>query len=362
MRILRNYILVELLASFLLSLAIFTFVLVMGNMIKLAELVITKGVELIYVGKLFGYMIPYLLSYSVPMSVLTATLLTFGRLSADNEFTAMKASGISLFRIGLPVIVVGLVFSLGCLILNTRVLPKAHFGSRKVLTEIGMKKPTAYIEAGTFIKSFQDYIIFIYGVEKNKLKNIRIYQPRENGPTKTVIARRGEFIPLPEKNAVKLKLIDGSSDEPDPTNPDRLFKLNFKTYELILQVKGVPEEVAKKPKDMTLDELIKEIEILKAESIEIGPLITEIHKKISLSFSALAFVLIGLPLAITTRRGERSVGFGLSLGIIIIYYILLVAGEAFSLKGTCHPGVAMWFPNGLLMLAGGILTWRVVEK
>jgi len=362
MKILRNYILSELVASFLLSLGIFTFVLLMGNMIKLAELVITKGVALIYCAKLFGYMTPYLLSYSIPMSILTATLLTFGRLTADNEITAIRASGISLFKIGVPLVIFGLMLSMGSIILNDRILPNAHYNSRKVLADITMDKPAAYLEAGTFIKSFKNYIVFIYEIDGNKLSHIRIYNTRENKPTKTIVARRGEFIPLPEKNAIKLKLFKGFSDEPDPDYPGRFFRLNFNTYEVTLHLKSLGERIDKKPKDMSIDELRTEISKFKEQSVDTYPLLTEIHKKISLSFSALFFILIGLPVALLTKRGERSVGFGLSLGLIIIYYILMVAGEAMSLKGFIHPAICMWLPNGFFGVCGVVLSFFNLER
>jgi len=324
----------------------------MGNMIKLAEMVITKGVDLLYCARLFGHMTPYLLSYSIPMSILTATIMTFGRLSADNEITAMRANGISLFRMTSSLVIVGLMLSVGSCILNDRILPKAHYNSRKLLAEISMEKPTAYLESGTFIKSFADYIIFIYEIKGNKLEDIRIYQTREGRSTRTIVARKGEFIPLPGKNAIKLRLIDGISDEPDPQYPGRFFRLKFNTYETTLQLKHAVGKIDKKRKDMTIDELRAEIKKFKHKTIEVFPLVTEIHKKISLSFASLAFILIGVPIALITKRGERSVGFGLSLGIIIVYYILMVAGEAVSLKGTIPPAIAMWFPNAFLCISG----------
>lgn len=360
MQILRNYIIKELLGPFILSLVVFTFVLLMGNIIQLAELLITKGVEIIYVGKLFFNLIPYLLSYTIPMSILTAVLLTFGKLSSDNEITAIRASGISLLPILIPVLVIGILFCMFSIYLNDKVLPKSHFNSRKILSEIGFKKPTAYLEAGTFIKTFKKYIIFIYSIEKNKLHNIRIYEPQEGRPTRTIIAEHGEFIPLPEQKLIKLKLINGVSDEPNPENPNSFFKLTFKTYFITLDLAENPQgsNIEKKPKDMTIDELKEEIKKFTKESIDPSPLLTEIHKKISLSFSSLAFILIGLPLAIRTKRHEKSIGFGMSLIIIIIYYLLLASGEAVSLRQLCPPVVAMWFPNILLVLIGSFLFHR----
>lgn len=363
MKILRSYIMNELLVAFALCLAIFTFVLVMGNIIKLAEMVIAKGVEISYVLRLFGYLTPYLLTYSVPMSILTATLLCFGRLSSDNEITAMRASGISLYRMAFPVVVVGLALSLGILWLNDRVLPNSRYQSRRILAEIGIKKPTAFLESGTFIKNFKDYIIFIYGIKENKLKGIRIYQPQKDRPVRTIIAESGEFQVSEEQNVIKLLLYNGSSDEPDFNNPNRFFKLKFKVYEVALNLKDYAPKIDKKPKDMSISEIKQEMEKLKETSIEdLNALKLEIHKKFTLAFSCLAFVLLGIPLGITTKRAERSVGFGVSLGIVIAYYIVAVACEGLSLKGRFNPAVALWLPNAAMISLGIILAWKVNES
>lgn len=363
MKILRGYIMNEILVNFGMALAVFTFVLLMGNIVKLAEMIIAKGVGLIYVVKLFAYLTPYLLSFSVPMSILTATLLCFGRLSSDNEITAMRASGVSLYKMSVPVIIIGLALSLGLLWMNDKVLPIAHYESRRTLAEIGVKKPTAFLESGTFIKNFRDYIIFIYNIKGNKLEGVRIYQPQKDRPVRTIIAKTGEFTVDEEKQAVRLRLYNGSSDEPDFDNPRRLYKLQFKVYEVSLNLKDYIPTISKKPKDMSIAEIKQEIDELKADSIEdLNSLKVELHKKFSLAFSALVFVLIGVPLGITAKRSERSVGFGMSLGVIIIYYILAVGFESLALKGKLNPAFAMWLPNALLLLAGVILTWKSAES
>jgi len=363
MKILRGYIMNELLGSFAISLSVFTFVLIMGNIIKLAEMVIAKGVDLIYVIKIFGYMTPYLLSYSVPMAILTATLMCFGRLSSDNEITAMHASGISLYKLSVPVVIVGLALSLGLLWLNDKVLPSSHYQSRRILADIGIRKPTAFLESGTFIKNFKDYIIFIYNIKGNKLDGIRIYQPQKDRPVRTIIAKSGEFEVSPEQQILKLKLYNGSSDEPDFDNPNRFFKLNFKVYEVSLNLKDYIPKIEKKPKDMSIAEIKNEISQLKTESIEdVYGLKVEMHKKITLAFSAVLFVLVGIPLGITTRRAERSIGFGISLGIAIVYYIFAVGFESLCLKGSLEPAIGLWIPNVLLFLASIILIWKTAES
>jgi len=361
MRILRNYLLKEFFSPLFMSLGILTFVLLLGNLIKITELVISKGVDLFSVSKLFLFMMPYLLTYTLPIAALTATLLALGRLSSDNEIIAIRASGINLFRIISPLLTVGAILSLLLVVFNDRLIPYAHFATRKTLIEIGIKNPAAALEPGVFIKSFDKYILFIYKIADNKLYNITIYEPQENKPTRTIIAKRGEFLSIPEKGTLKLKLIDGTADEPDEGNPNNFYKLNFKTYFINLNLAQTrnPEDLEKKPKDMTIGELKTEIKKLRSEGINPAPLITEIHGKIALAFSCIVFILIGSSMAIITRRREKSINLGIAVIIVGVYYLLLIGMQALSIQGLFNPHLAMWIPNILLGIIGAILIHKI---
>lgn len=365
MKILRKYLLKEIFVMFLFSLVMFTFALVAGNLVKLADLVINKGVDIMQVGKLFIFLIPFLLSYTIPMSVLSATLLVFGRLSSDNEITAMRTHGINLYKLTLPLIIMGLILSLFLVVLNDRVLPETHFASRKIIKNIGIKRPSAYLEPGTFIKSFKGYIIFIQNIDKNKLKGIRIYQLQEDRPARTIIAKEGEFIILEKQNAIKLKLINGTSDEPNLKNPMHFYKLNFKTYYLTLSVDNdlaSVDHIEKKPKEMNFQEIKQEIKRLGIHHIDAPALIAEFHRKISISFTSLVFVIIGISLGIFTRRGEKTVQFAVALGIIVVYYLLMAGGMAISLKGIKPLPLWMYLPNVLLTGVGIVLLRKTMES
>lgn len=364
MRILRNYILKEIAVPLIISLAVFTFILLIGNMFKLADLLINKGVDIKDVLRLFLYLMPYILSYTIPMAILTATMLCFGRLSSDNEVTAMKASGISLYKIGLPVLISAFIISLGSVYLNDRILPQSHFASYRLIKEVGLKRPTAYLESGTFIKNFKGYILFVHSIDKNNLKNIRIYQLQDNGPTRTIIAESGEFITYPDQDVVKLKLFNGTVDEPNPKNPGQFYKLNFKTYYMSLDLSGdfAKGEIEKKPKDMTIKELKDEMARLRTAGVETAPLLTEIHRKLATAFSGFVFVLVGLPLAINAKRREKSVGFGISLILLTVYYLLFIGGQALSLKNIISPIIGIWITNVIYFAAGIILIFVIIEK
>ena len=354
MKILRNYIFKEFTVPFILSLAILIFVMLVGNLIKLAELVITKGVSFLSVLKLFLYLIPYLLTYTIPIAVLAAVLLSLGRLSSDNEILAIRASGINVFKLIMPLMITGVIISLSLIILNDRVIPKAHYATRKTL-----------VEPGTFINAFQKYVLFVYSIERNKqtgerniLNNVRIYEPQgKDKPSRIIVARRGEFVSLPEKRIVKLKLIDGTSDEPDLKKPGEFYKLKFKTYYMTLSLADQNEnrDIEKKPKDMTMNELKQEIQEYKAKGIDTVPLSAHLHQKLALAFSAFIFILIASPMAIITHRKEKALNFVLAFGIVIIYYLLLIGCEALSLQGHINPALGMWMPNIIFTVIGIVL-------
>ncbi len=354
MKILRHYILKEFLAAFAISIFVLTFVMVLGNMVKIAELIIAKGVPLLSAGKLFLYLIPFLFRFILPIATLAAILLSVGRLSSDNELIAIRSNGISLIGVVLPLLVIGLILSLFSVILNNEIIPLSHHRSRETIVRIGTQNPAAALEAGTFITAFDKFIIFIYQIDGYKLGNIRIYEPQgDDKPPRTIIAKAGEFIILPEKKILKLKLIDGTSDEINPRDPENFYKLNFKTYFMNIDFrKMMDKKVDKKTKDMTLAELREQLDELKRQGIDPLPLLTETHKRFALSFSCLVFVLLGAPFAMITRRREKSVNFGFAFLIVALYYLFFIGCESLALTGRVPPGLALNLPNALFGAIG----------
>ncbi len=357
MRILRDYVLKEFSYSFFLTLVVFTFVFLVGNIITLANYIINKGVDPISVLKLFAFLVPWLLSFTLPIAVLTASILAFGRLSADGELTAMKASGISLYRISMPIVMVGILLSFFAFYLNDQVSPNASFASRRVLKEIGIRSPAAALEEGTFIRGFENYIIFIHEIKRNKLKNIRIYQPQENKPTRTIVAEAGEINSIPEKNLIELKLYNGTSEEPSPTDPDSFYKLNFKTYFMSLDLSKVfkNEKIQKKTREMTISEIKAEIANCIDQKIDPTPLRVEIYKKINISIATLIFALIGIPLGVKAQRSEKSIGFVLGSVLFGIYWAAFSSMLVVASGGSMPPFIAAALPNVIFFGIGVVL-------
>jgi LPS export ABC transporter permease LptF len=352
MRILRNYILNECLTPFVICLGVLTFVFLLGYLPQLANKVINQGVDIGAVAMAFFYNVPVLLGYTLPVAALATVILTFGRFSSDNEIIAIRASGIPLQRLLVPLIAVGIILSLVMLILNDRVIPGAYEAQRQILQQTGAKNPAALIEAGTFVDAFNGNIIFIYEVDHNRMRNIRIWQPQADGrPTRTISAQEGEFTPVPGQPKVLLKLINGTSDEPDFNNPNNFYKLNFKTSFMTLDLGRKSGKLEKKPKGMSLRELDQEMKRLAPMGVDIKPLIAEYHRKASWALSPLIFILLGFPIAVITHRRQKSANLLAAVIFAAPYYLLSVGCQGLASQGIAHPDLLMWSPN----IIGGII-------
>jgi len=365
-KILRDHILNEFFQPFCLCVFGLLCLFLLGRgLIQMADFIFNKSVDVFLVLRLLVYSLPFMLIFIIPISVLIATLMAFRKLSTDNEIIALRASGVSLGKLCLPLFVFVSILSLCTLLLSDKIASASHYNYRLLLTKIGLENPAAALEEGTFIKKFKNFVIFIYEIDKNKLKGIRIYQPQEGRPARTIVAQKGELISIPERGIIKLKLVHGTSDEPDPKDASKLYKLNFKTYDLPLNLSEIKDagELGKKPKDMTIRELSNEIERLGESGIKATyALSAEIHNKIALAFSPLAFLLVGIPLGISSRRGEKAMSFGISLAVLTVYWILLIGGRALAQKGLAPPGLSIEFSNVVIAFYGGLLFRQMVKN
>lgn len=362
--ILRRYCLREHFYPFTLSLLLFTFIFMVGNLVKIADLLVNKGVSILDIFKFLALTIPSVLGFILPTATLAAVILVFGGLAQNNELIAMKASGINLIRVVLPVVAVSFLLSLFSLFLNDQVQPRAMYWFRQLVREMMVKKPTAYLESGRFVKDFKGYVMWINKIKGDKLEGITIYQPQEGKPTRTIIAEWGEIVTAQDQQSLSLKLYNGSSDEPNPDDPAVFYKLNFRTFLLpSISLGEASGGKDKKPKEMTIDELIYRIgheDEAKESPKRMRELKAEIHKKISFSFATLVFVLIGLPAAMITRRGEAVVSFSLAMGIVAVYYVLFVWGSTMAVSGYLPAPIALWLPNILMMIIAFFLVRKAV--
>lgn len=192
---LYGYILREHAGPFLFALVVTTLVLLLGQVFRMMELILTKGVPGKYALELFVLYLPAVLAYDVPMALMVGTLMAFGRLSADSEVTAMKATGTSFLKLMVPSIVMAVVFAVGMFLFNDQVLPEANHQFKNLLYDIQNKRPDINLRAGVFINDFPGYLIYIEDLDDRtmEMSGVRINMPRGGRLEKIVTAARGHI-------------------------------------------------------------------------------------------------------------------------------------------------------------------------
>jgi len=327
--------------------------MLMGNLMKISDMVVRKGVNIIDALKILSFFVPYLLGFTIPLSFLMGVLLVMGRLIADNETVAIRVAGISLLKILNIFLILGFIFSLFLFILNDRVIPDFHYRYRSEIKNIYSKNISALIEPGVFLEHFENYILYVADKSGNKLKNIFIYEiDDKQKTTKVTFAKEGEFIV--EGDILKIKLEEGFRDETISKKKMELYRLNFKVFFMDIPIqKREKVKIGKKPSDMRLSELRKKIALINAPELK-----GEFHKRISFSFSCLAFIILGFGISLVVKHREKSINFGIAFLTAGVYYLLFILGEALLEYRYITPFLGMWLPNVIVISLGGYLIFK----
>jgi lipopolysaccharide export system permease protein len=237
MKILWRYVLKELFWPFLFGVGISTFVLIMDAILDIMNLIITKGISVWVVLEFFGLSLAWMLALSVPMGMLVAALMGYGRLSADNEIVAAKACGISMPTLIMPGLLMGLVLAIALSWFNDKVLPNANHRARLLMTDITRKKPTWSLEENVFLDYFDGYHILVKKVNNktSEIRDITIFEHKDPKTPRTILAKSGDIKFTPDGSRLIMNLHDGEIHEPDPDNPERYRRTEFRKQTIALE-------------------------------------------------------------------------------------------------------------------------------
>ena len=363
---LRRYFLREVTIPFLLSIGVFTFILLIARMLKLVELVVNRSVPVLQIAKLFAYILPTFLEVTVPMALLLAVLLSIGRLSADSEIVALKTSGISLYQMVVPVIAFTGLVTLLALLLALYARPWGNSNLKASLYRIVKTRASAGLRERVFNDDFAGLVIYVEHIEPpgDQLEGILIADARDPNQRNTVLARNGFLVANEEAHIVTLRLLDGSIHTFLPGEKS-YHKTDFTTYDVSLNLAVALARFSQREKDaqeMTVPELRDVIAQRAAAGRPVNAELVELHRKFSLPFACLVFGLIGVPLGVQPVRAVRSRSFSVSLALIFVYYLLLTAGEAMAEKGTLPAIVGLWIPNVIFGALGLVLFVAVARE
>jgi len=426
MWILHRYILKEHVGPFFFALFTITFILFLDLLLEIIDLVLRKGIGFRVVSELFFYNLAWMLALSVPMAVLVATLMAFGRLSADNEIIAMQTGGVGLPRLILSPLVASITLAILLMIFNNVILPEFNHRARILMSAIHRKKPALSLKdkEGLFINDIPGYSILIKRVDQrhSKIRGITIYQKTSREFPLVIRAKRGELRYSKAEDMLTLILYDGELHQIDEQNPNRYIRTKFKRHlvricgvggrlctqtsqyrgdremsarmmlariaEYRQQIESYEQELKKTvakyfhgyssseirklafsppgrldpEHQRALVKLRSKLQEIEIRQRNINKYLVEVHKKYSIPVACIVFVLIGAPLGIMAKRGGKAVGFGISIGFFLLYWAFLIGGEELADRMIIPPAVAMWAPNILIGTGGIFLTIRNVRQ
>ena len=358
-RALDRFIFVELVGPFFFGLMAFTIIMVAGGLLfRIADLIIKNGVSLGIVIRLFLYYLPKMAAAAIPMSCLLAALLGFNKLSANSELVALKSSGISFNRIIRPVIILAFLVSIGAFFINETLVPVSERAAANVMAyEVYKQSPPVFKEK-VFLKEESGgslkRVIYVNRMDiKDGMMSDVVVQEFENGLlSRLVSAEKGEWIDG------SWWLEEGKVFEITKENDVSLL---FTFDKQALQLNLNPEEAARSsrtPDEMTLNELFREIEMMKQKGMDVSKIVMIMNLRFSVPWACLVLAIVGAAVGSRPQRSSSGMGLGLSVIIVFVYYIILSFTQSLGDAGYLHPVFAAWIANIVFLIIGAGLTLR----
>ncbi|MBS3733176.1 MAG: LPS export ABC transporter permease LptF [Desulfobacterales bacterium] len=363
--IVNRYILRELIPPFCMNLVFFMFVFLMRQILDITNMIVNYQVSLAVFALMIIYSMPYFLVYIIPMSVMMSVLLTFLRMSADNEITALKAGGVSLYSLMTPV----MIFAIAGFLLSTFMaaygMPWGRTAYERLSVEVVRSNFNVGLKERQFIDSFDGVMMYVNEIDmkSRQMRGVFIEDNRKRGASSTVVAPRGNLFEGEDANTFFIRLQNGvvSQVRPGGKSADAI---GFDTYDIRLDMKGGAADVASRSRDekeMRISELRQYLEDAEKQDKKYYSVLTEMHRKFSIPFACIALSILAMPLGIQTVSARKSAGLGIGLFCFLLYYLLLSGGMVLAETGRWHPVFVLWAPN-VIMGALGIYLFVKASK
>ena len=363
--IIYRYIFREFLPPFGINLVFLTFIFLMTRILDITNLVVNYRLSLWKIVLLIVYTMPYFLEFVIPMSIMMAVLLTFLRLSGDNEIVALKSGGVSIYRLLPPVFFFCLLGWLLTSFMAIYGLPWGRLSLKELSYNVASANVGIALKERTFNDGFKDIMLYVGRIDmkNNRLINVFIEDQRTENVVSTVVAPSGKLLSDAENYKFHMRLFDGAINQVNLAEKAAR-TVKFDTYDISLDLKRALVRARGGPKDeeeMSLSELRQAIRQVVKKDAQFYLTLMEFHKKFSIPFSCFVLGLLAVPLGIQSKASTRSYGIGLGLAFFLIYYIMLSAGWVFGEAGIYPPLIGMWVPN-IVMGAIGLYILKKTTK
>lgn len=333
---------------------VFYLLLLLGNVLRdILDLLATRSASPAEALGAIGYLSPFVLAFALPISLLTAVLLVFGRLSADHELTAARASGASLVSLTLPVLGLAAALSVLCAWFNTSLGPRGRTAFTQMRDSTLRTRAAQFLRENTYCR-VGDLDVYVSRIDGTNLHGLLLYQHTNGVKVAEVRAAGGHLVY--DTNSLPAGLV--LQDATTLTLQGDEWMPGFNESVQVPLRAGSYSEAPPRYSDMPLADLLRHRERLRAEGKNSLPVLVQIHRQIAFSFACIGFALVGIPLGIRTHRKETNIGIAVSLLLVLAYYSFIILGQALETRAEWHPHLILWIPNVLFQGVGGVLLWR----
>ncbi|MDW8310309.1 MAG: LptF/LptG family permease, partial [Verrucomicrobiales bacterium] len=327
-----------------------------------------------------GLLIPYLWVFALPTALLTATLLVFGRFSADQELTAVRASGVSLLSLLTPILLLSLLLCGLSALVNLEIAPRCRVAYKNLLATMKLDVASVQLPEGRFITDYPGYLFYIGRNRREQLQDVLVFASERGVVTRTLHAARGQLHLNPTNRQVIIELLNVKGVD---VAGGRRVPFSAARVPILLDLNPAPR-AAKKPRlsDLTFQQLRAELRELErqmqwptstpdAPSPEAGttgalrpasellsPIRVQMHRQVAFSFACFGFALVGVPLGVRLHRRETNVSFAVALVLLLVYYGLFVLAQSLDTRPEFAPHLLVWVPNFLFQAVGAVLLAR----
>lgn len=383
MKTLHLYLLRQCLATLCMTVMVFTFVLIAGNLLKeVLGLLVSGQVSLFLVIKSLLLLIPWVMAFALPISMLMSGLMVFGRFSADQEYTAARSAGISLLSLVTPVLALALLMTGVCAWFNLQISPSSRVAYKQIFAD-QLNNLATFIPEGRYIDFTDEFVLYVSKTRGNNLFNIRFYQFAKGHKMLDVFAKSGRLIHEEGSDTLRLVLnearvltrISGAEDileevesaDKKPDSGEKAVSFENEWLPLYLEeyeTEDIPLNIRTRKKadisDMTLTQMLDGLKEAREKGMDTRPYIKEIHHQTAFSFACISFILVAIPLSLKTQRRETNISLAMALIVLLVYYSFFILGDALveTSDPALHLWLLYWIPNFLFQGAGLFLLWK----
>ncbi len=365
--IINRYIFREMLPPFGLNIVFFTFVFLMTKIMVITDMVVNYHVGVGTILRMIAYFIPFFLVYVIPIAVMLSVLLTFLRMSGDNEIIALRAGGISIYKLLAPVMVFSLMGTLLAFYMSAYGLLWGRFGLKKLTYEVAASNLNIGLKARQFNDDFAGVTIYVNRIDKRTgdLKDVFIEDRRNKHRVVTIVAPRAILITEKKSLVTRARLFNGTLNQVN-IGSRTVNSIKFGVYELRLDMKmaavAKPKKHSKRRKEMNLAELHDYLRQAKKKDSHYYSILITYYNKFAIPLTCVSLGLLAVPLGVLASGLRKSFGLGLGMLFLFVNYALMSAGKVFGEAGLYPPAIGMWVPNIVTLLIAAYFFYRSADN